>query len=177
MDKRNIRSKSAIKQGLINLASERPYIEITVQDLCKAAKVSRSTFYNNYHSLSDVVAEICSEYMGKIRGKHLSYDFFNTLTRDGDELKLLIETGDFGREFSFYLKELIAGELKNVKKRTADDVILNVKALYHAYGIFGVLQNLAKTYGTPFYNDLRDKTIDTLLELAGRLSEDIGHNP
>jgi len=172
MDKRNLHSKKTIKEALILLSAKREFIDISVQDLCKEAGISRSTFYNNYHSLGDVVAEISAEYMEKIRGKHLNREFFNSLTEDGNELKLLVETGVFGREFSFYLKDLMAGELSGTKKGTRDDILLNIKALYHAFGVFGVLQNLSKMYGSDYYDTFRSEAIDTLMELSGRLSEE-----
>ena len=129
MDKRNLRSKKTIKDALILLSSKKAFIDISVHDLCREAGISRSTFYNNYHSLNDVVAEISSEYMEKIRGKNLNREFFESLTRDGNELKLLVETGVFGREFSFYLKDLMAGDNSKAERGTRDDVLLNIKTL------------------------------------------------
>lgn len=172
MDKRNLRSKKTIKDALIFLSSRKAFIDISVHDLCREAGISRSTFYNNYHSLNDVVAEISSEYMEKIRGKSLNREFFESLTRDGNELKLLVETGVFGREFSFYLKDLMAGDDSKVKRGTRDDVLLNIKTLYHAFGVFGVLQNLSRMYGSSYYEAFRSEAIDTLMELSGTLSKE-----
>ena len=170
MDKRNLRSRQAIKQTLIRLSAERLYTEITVRELCREAGVSRSTFYSNYHSPNDVIAEISAEYMEKIRGRRLTREFFETLTKDGDELKLLLETGIFGREFSLYLKEMIAKELSPASDGENTDLSLNVKTLYHAFGIFGVLQNLSRLYGTRHYNEVRAQSIDTLMDLVSQFS-------
>jgi AcrR family transcriptional regulator len=172
MDKRNLRSKKTIKDALILLSSKKAFIDISVHDLCREAGISRSTFYNNYHSLNDVVAEISSEYMEKIRGKNLNREFFESLTRDGNELKLLVETGVFGREFSFYLKDLMAGDNSKAERGTRDDVLLNIKTLYHAFGVFGVLQNLSRMYGSNYYEAFRAETIDTLMELSGTMSKE-----
>ena len=48
MDKRNEKSKEAIRQALIRLSRTKPYSEISVRELCREAHISRSTFYNNY---------------------------------------------------------------------------------------------------------------------------------
>lgn len=170
MDKRNLRSKEAVKQTLIRLSARQPYPEITVRELCREAGVSRSAFYNNYHSTNDVLREISAEYMEKIRGRRLTRDFFEELTENGDVLKLLIETGVFGKEFSLYLKEMIAMELVSAPENENSDLSLNVRTLYHAFGIFGVLQNLARLYGTHYYNAVRAESIDTLMDLISQLS-------
>ena len=47
MDQRNEYSKKAIREALIRLSRTKPYTEISVRELCREAKVSRSTFYNN----------------------------------------------------------------------------------------------------------------------------------
>ena len=172
MDKRNLRSKAKIKQTLIRLSVDKPYTEITVRELCEEAGVSRSTFYANYRSPNDVIAEISAEYMEKIRGGCLTREFFETLTEDGDELKLLLETGIFGREFSLYLKEMIARELSAASENGSDDLSLNVRTLYHAFGIFGVLQSLSRLYGTRYYNAIRAESLETLMDLIRQLSAD-----
>lgn len=172
MDKRNLRSKEAVKRTLIRLSAKQPYPEITVQELCREAGVSRSAFYNNYHSTNDVIREISAEYMEKIRGRRLTQDFFEMLTENGDELKLLVETGVFGRDFSLYLKDTIAAELSSVPGSDSSDLSLNVRTLYHAFGIFGVLQSLARLYGTPYYGAVRAESIETLMDLVTHLSSE-----
>ena len=69
MDKRNEKSKEAIRQALIRLSRTKPYSEISVRELCREAHVSRSTFYNNYRFFNDVVDEMSGAYMKKLREK------------------------------------------------------------------------------------------------------------
>ena len=45
MDQRNEYSKKAIREALIRLSRTKPYTEISVRELCREAKVSRSTFF------------------------------------------------------------------------------------------------------------------------------------
>lgn len=171
MDKRNTKSKAAIKKALIRLSKEKEYSDITVRELCREAGVSRSTFYNNYHLFNDVAAEISAEYMKEIREKRLSRNFFDLMAENGDDLKLLLESGVFGQQFGLYLKEIIAEEQLLCKEDDYDDLSLNVMALYHAYGIFGVLLNLINLKGRSSYDMIYDRSVATLLELNRKFFE------
>jgi len=172
MDKRNEASKRAIRKALIRLSRSKPYTEISVRELCREAKISRSTFYNNYRFFNDVITEMSEDYMQKLRGKRLTREFFDSLKDDGDELRLLLETGVFGRDFSLYLREIVQGEMAERQGREADEFSVNVMTLYHAFGILGVIQNLLAVRGDP---ELRDKAyragIDTLMEIIEKYSD------
>lgn len=54
-DPRSSRSHAALGQALVELAVERPYQTITVQDILDRAGVARSTFYAHYRNKSDVL--------------------------------------------------------------------------------------------------------------------------
>lgn len=169
MDKRNEKSKEAIRQALIRLSRAKPYSEISVRELCREAHVSRSTFYNNYRFFNDVVAEMSESYMKKLREKKLTRAFFDSLQHDSDELNLLLESGVFGRDFCFYLRDLIAPgvqpDLTNIE--------VNVETLYHAFGIFGVLQNLLAIKAEPtLMGEIYRTSIDKLMEIVGDYAED-----
>ncbi len=172
MDKRNENSKKAIRDALIRLSRNKPYTEISVRELCSEANVSRSTFYNNYRLFNDVIVEMSEEYMKKLRGRRLTREFFESLKNEGDELKLLLDSGVFGREFSLYLRDIVQEEISSRSHREPEDLSVNVTTLYNAFGIFGVLQNLLAIKGDP---KLREKAylsgINTLMEIIGNLTD------
>ena len=49
-----------------------------------------------------MVAEMSESYIRKLREKKLTRAFFDSLQHDSDELKLLLESGVFGRCFCKY---------------------------------------------------------------------------
>lgn len=51
-------TKRLLKENLLRLMSEKNIQTITVSELCKAAEINRSTFYNHYSCPADVLAEI-----------------------------------------------------------------------------------------------------------------------
>lgn len=169
MDKRNEKSKEAIRQALIRLSTMKPYAQISVRELCREAHVSRSTFYNNYRFFNDVVAEMSETYIRKLREKKLTRAFFDSLQHDSDELKLLLESGVFGRDFCFYLRDLIAPGTHP----DPTNIAVNVETLYHAFGIFGVLQNLLAIKAEPKLTDeIYRAGIDKLLEIVGDYAQE-----
>lgn len=170
MDKRNECSKKAIREALIRLSRLKPYTEISVRELCREAKVSRSTFYNNYRYFNDVVTEISEAFMEKLRGKRLNREFFDSLR--GDELHLLLESGVFGREFSLYLREIVQQELAAGQQSEPEDVSVNVATLYHAFGILGVLQNLLAIQGdASIKREVFRRGIDTLMGIIENFTD------
>lgn len=172
MDVRNEKSKKAIRQALIRLSRVKPYSEISVRELCREAGVSRSTFYNNYNLFNDVIEEMSEEYMKKIRGKKITREFLKLLLRDEDELKLLVESGVFGRDFSLYLREIVHDEIAPGKELDPWDIEVNVATLYHAFGIFGVLKNLWEFKAEPeVMSQVYSEGINTLMNIISDFTE------
>lgn len=48
VDRRSLRTRSALRAALIGLIAERSWDEIAVQDICERANIGRSTFYLHY---------------------------------------------------------------------------------------------------------------------------------
>ena len=64
-DKRITKTKQSLKQTLISLVSEKPFEQITVTELCKAASVSRITFYAHYSDKYELVDEVFQDMRAK----------------------------------------------------------------------------------------------------------------
>lgn len=55
-------TKEVLFMDLCKLVEEKPFDEITIQELTSTAGVSRTTFYRNYHSLEDVLIDYFREH-------------------------------------------------------------------------------------------------------------------
>jgi AcrR family transcriptional regulator len=53
--------RESIQEGLFILMKKKPFAKITITELIKASGVSRSAFYNNYKSKSDILAEMIQD--------------------------------------------------------------------------------------------------------------------
>lgn len=54
MDRRVIRTREALQRALMALIAQRTYDDISVGDICRVAKVARSTFYTHYTGKDDL---------------------------------------------------------------------------------------------------------------------------
>ncbi|MGN1097892.1 MAG: TetR/AcrR family transcriptional regulator [Clostridia bacterium] len=59
-------TKRLLKESLLNLMEENNIQKISVSELCKAAGINRSTFYNHYGSQYDVLREVETDIINKI---------------------------------------------------------------------------------------------------------------
>lgn len=66
VDRRTIKTKRAMHNALVALASVKPINKITVKELTEKADVNRKTFYSHYSSIEDVLNEIEDEILKKI---------------------------------------------------------------------------------------------------------------
>ena len=57
MAHRKTPTRDKIKKAMIELMSEKDISQISVSELCQKASVNRTTFYNNYSCITDVLKE------------------------------------------------------------------------------------------------------------------------
>lgn len=67
MDKRNERTHTALKDALVGALKKKHLADVTVSELCAAAGVSRSTFYNNYQNVSNVFKALVDDFAKEAR--------------------------------------------------------------------------------------------------------------
>ena len=60
-DRRTVYTCTVIKDALLALMSKQDYAMLTVADVCRAAEISRSTFYRHYDNLRQVIDEAFSD--------------------------------------------------------------------------------------------------------------------
>ena len=53
--KKSIKTKRALSKALIETLQKKPLDMITIKELTEKAHVGRTAFYNNFHSLEDVL--------------------------------------------------------------------------------------------------------------------------
>ena len=57
------RTRKAIQNALIEECGEKPYLSITIGDICSRANINRSTFYRYYDTKDELLREIEDEYI------------------------------------------------------------------------------------------------------------------
>lgn len=108
-DLRIIRTKKSIKRAFLDLMKKKNYNKITIQDIADEAMINRNTFYLHYLDKDDLLDQLTSECLSKLRESmnsnsnidkidDLSYDdfyelvkiVFNTIEQDIDFYKVIL---------------------------------------------------------------------------------------
>lgn len=67
VDRRILKSQSAIKKAVIELMAEKSFDEITIQDISDRADLSRKTFYLRYIDKYDLLDKLIEEHLNELR--------------------------------------------------------------------------------------------------------------
>lgn len=92
------RARRDMQDALVALMREKPLAAITVTDVARRARVSRSTFYRNYDSFDDVVRD----YLDRLRTEALSAEAEDTAAAGGARPGQDISLARLTSHFAFY---------------------------------------------------------------------------
>jgi AcrR family transcriptional regulator len=71
--------KEEIINGLVDLLNEEKYENITVKSLCKKCYISRTTFYNYYKSINEVLTDLENKVMDDMDSIYREYNYQSIL--------------------------------------------------------------------------------------------------
>ena len=74
MDRRTRYTRMVIKDSLLELLSDKEYEDISVSELCRAADISRGTFYLHYDNLRVVMDELFDDAVSIMHGDPVQID-------------------------------------------------------------------------------------------------------
>ena len=101
-NKRKRNSQEKIKKIFIDLIQNKEINEITVSDICKKAKLNRTTFYSNYIDIYDLADKIKDELFQDVLD--LYPDETKNMKRSYDFLKLFKHVKDNQMFYKTYFK-------------------------------------------------------------------------
>jgi AcrR family transcriptional regulator len=109
-DRRILRTRDTLGDALVELIGEKPFEEITVQEILDRARVGRSTFYTHYRDKDDLFLSDVEEFL----------ELFSTaLTRSGASPKRLAPVAELFSHISdvrdFYAALVAADKVKDVQ--------------------------------------------------------------
>lgn len=65
-DRRAVHSRSVIKDSFLTLLEKKNYFDLNITDICNRAQISRSTFYQHYSNMNDVLDSILDDVFSQI---------------------------------------------------------------------------------------------------------------
>ncbi len=163
-DRRIRKSKESLKNSLIELMSKKSVNNITVKELVSTADLNRSTFYNYYSDIPDMLSkledELYKEFLYTIqihltkepRIADISYnvhgfieDMCNVIKNNYEFCKCIFsKNGDIN--FLFKLEELVENNIKDQLRERCEGRINNLAYVYSFFksGYIGILKNWMK---------------------------------
>ncbi|MDR2392733.1 MAG: TetR/AcrR family transcriptional regulator C-terminal domain-containing protein [Treponema sp.] len=111
LDRKTRYTRKVLADSLIELMKDKPFIKITIKELCEKADINRTTFYAHYHDQDDLLQQIEEETLGYIEDMLNKYDnkrskqeilemvkeIFGFIASNSSSLQVLLsENGDIG---------------------------------------------------------------------------------
>ncbi|MCI7607112.1 MAG: TetR/AcrR family transcriptional regulator [Spirochaetales bacterium] len=122
----SIRSKTMIKEALLELMVEKPFDKITITDIVKKADINRGTFYAHYDNTSEVLRSISASVIDEIASVFKAKNNSDALWNPRGYLK---QISDFFLTNPNYFARLVAtdkiSEVLNDARHSAIEKILN----------------------------------------------------
>ncbi len=100
-DMRVRRTRTHLKEALLQMVAERPVAKISVTELSERAEVNRKTFYLHYSGIGDMLLEIADDIVRTLAAKFTGeleadvYTLYQFLDTDEEGLKRLLTETDY----------------------------------------------------------------------------------
>lgn len=163
-DRRVRKSKEALKNSLIELMREKSVNNITVKELVTRADLNRSTFYNYYSDIPDMLSkledELYNEFLYTLeahipkkekvvdvsKGGHKFIEDMCSVIKNNYEFCRCIFSKNGDLNFLFKLEEMIENNLKNQLREIFDGKIDHLTYVYSFFksGYIGILKEWMK---------------------------------
>ena len=163
-DRRVRKSKEALKNSLIELMREKSVNNITVKELVTRADLNRSTFYNYYSDIPDMLSkledELYNEFLYTLEAHIPKKEKVVDVSKDAhkfieDMCSVIKNNYEFCRcifskngdlNFLFKLEEMIENNLKNQLREIFDGKIDHLTYVYSFFksGYIGILKEWMK---------------------------------
>lgn len=157
IDRRILKSKTALQEALLSLMKTMEFKEITVKNIVEFAQLNRGTFYKHYQYkediLNEIIDDVTSDLITSYRDPYKDKDTIMISQLNSNAVKVFdhvqkyanfytlivhshVLTG-FQEKICNILRELILKDLSYLMP--ADNINKELIASYHAYAIFGMI--------------------------------------
>jgi AcrR family transcriptional regulator len=107
LDRKSRYTRKALADSLIELMKDKPFIKITIRELCEKADINRTTFYAHYQDQYDLLKQIEEETLNYIEDILNKYDYDNKRSKR-EVLEMVEEIFDFIANNSNSLQVLLS---------------------------------------------------------------------
>ena len=163
-DRRIRKSKESLKNSLIKLMKEKPVNHITVKEIVSTADLNRSTFYNYYCDIPDMLEKLEEELYNEflhilelhITKEGITHDIYNEAHKFIEDMcDVIKENVEFCKcvfskngdiSFLFKLEELVENHIKDQLREEFDGKMDHLAYVYSFVksGYIGILKSWIK---------------------------------
>jgi len=158
MNQNAIETKSNLLEAFLRIYEQKPLSQITVKEVCAIAGYNRTTFYNHFVDMPDLLGQIEDETLGKIEAivsRLRARDIFQTdalflgvkgmYQANQRTMSLLMTKTDshFPQKMKALMARTITGFCQGLS--TAESKKLNVAIAYHFSAVLGVMSHWIQT--------------------------------
>ena len=162
--------KHEIIDAVIQLMTEKNYMDITVTDIVKKAGVARASFYRNFNSINDVIDVIVDEISDELIG-----DIFPTLY-NSDERKwreflfnhfyrFTRKQQQMGKIHPQNLNVLFARMDNKMQQKESNFPAETIRDKYIAIGTVGLINSITKKWMDSGAKETPEEMIDFIMSL------------
>lgn len=125
-DLRVVKTRSIIRNALLETLSEKHISRVTVSEICTIAKINRKTFYRHYRTVIDVMEELENELLGEFSKNLRSGSLLNieAVIRGASET-VKLHSDIFSRILKHNAEIFTDGRLKMALRRTIAAALKN----------------------------------------------------
>jgi AcrR family transcriptional regulator len=140
VDRRVVRTRDRLGDALVELLLEKPFDDVTVQEVLTRAKVSRSTFYAHYRDKNDLFLSDVDDFFASMS---------TLLTRHGDHSDRVAPVAEFFTHIAesrdFYNALVESGRIQDVKELGEGHFARNIEARLARRASFSALDATRRT--------------------------------
>ena len=167
-DKRFNKTDHLIQSALVSLLTEKSFLKLTVNDICKQALIGRSTFYHHYLDKYDLIDKMIVEHTANFeellirRNQQINNNTFliylyQQLFDNRETFLRLLEIKTADQDFATNLKELLKQQgqhaLNTLKTNLPNDFLTDLYATNALTAITWTLKNGYSEEIATFMND------------------------
>ena len=173
MDKRVLKTRSAIFNAIFDLSTEKDLEKITVIELCEKAGINKSTFYLHYSSIEDCFKKCFDLFTDRVIHLSDNIKYSEVAYHPEEVIDTILDTIEGNMQFIIKFKNSVVydSSIRMLKEKFVESICkeknLNINDNYHqvtkvTFVVGGVLD--AITQPLPAYNrtELRKIMVDVI---------------
>lgn len=129
VDRRVYKSRTALKQALLEWMPRKPFSDISITDIVKSADLNRGTFYKHYtykeELLEDLLADVLTDLIQAYRYPYLQHQDFDIQSLSASAIKIFDHVHAYATVYTLLVSTNILQDFRNTVYQTLKSLYLD----------------------------------------------------